>query len=159
MRLDRTIVAVPLSPAIGFRDLVALACSIVRGTERRRGVVGELLLRIVRSFHFQLVEQDRRAYDGREGNAGAVADQRIAPGGSQIAAQRAGIKFIEDGATDHLFVSVAGPDPVKHARRKAWTERIYEISIGQTAIAAFVEHLFLEFLARARLGCADEQVS
>src|ERR1700730_1572207 len=156
---DRTIVAVSLSPAIAFRDLAAGLGSVVSGTERRRRVVRQLLLRIVRAFHLKLIEQDRRTHDGREGNARAVADQGIASGGGQIAAQSAGIELIEDSASDHLFMSIVGPNPVEHARCKLRTERVHKITIFQSAIAAFFDHLLLELIARSRLRCADEQVS
>src|SRR6202022_434192 len=97
---DRTIVAVSRSPAIAFRDLAARLSSVVSGTERRGRVVRQFLLRIVRAFHLKLIEQDRRAHDGREGNARAVADQRIAPSRRQITAKSARIELTENRAPD-----------------------------------------------------------
>src|SRR5258708_12909995 len=126
-----TIVAGPRSPAIGFHALAALGCSVVvRGTERRRGIIRQLILRVVGAFHFQFVEQHRRTYDRGEGNGGPVADQRVVPGGREIAAQSTRIEFIENRAPDHFFVAIFCPDAVEHPRREAWPKNLYQIPIG-----------------------------
>ncbi len=121
----------------------------MRGTERRRGIIRQLILRVVGAFHFQFVEQHRRTYDRGEGNGGPVADQRVVPGGREIAAQSARIEFIENRAPDHFFVAIFCPDAVEYARREAWTKGVDEIAIGQAAIATFFEHLFFQFFVCA----------
>jgi len=83
----------------------------------------------------------------------------IVAGGDQVAAQSANVEFVENRSAHEFLAAVVGPYAVEHARRQPRTQRIHEIPILHPAIAAFVDQLFLQILARARFGGAEKQIS
>src|SRR5579862_4103942 len=104
--------------------------------QRRRRIIGQFFLAGVRPLDFQLVKQNRRAHDGHEGNSGAITDQGIVSGGNQVAAKRARVEFIENGAANQLLVAVINPDSIEQARREARAEGIHEITVLKSLVAA-----------------------
>src|ERR1700682_6842284 len=88
----------------------------------RRRIVGQLVFAGIGALDFELVEKQRRANDRCSDSPGSVADQRVVADSNQVAAQRADIELVENGATNQLFVSV-GINAIEKPRRVAGSKR------------------------------------
>ena len=84
---------------------------------RRRRILRQLVLALVRALHLQFIEQQRRSNHRGRQPACPVAHQRIVSRCAQIAAQRAHIQFAEHRPAHQFFMPVFGIHAIQQTRR------------------------------------------
>src|SRR5260370_21741541 len=124
--------------------------------QRRRRVIGELVLAGVGALDFEFIEEQRRADDGGGDAAGTIADQGVVADGDEVAAGSADVEFAEDSAADELFVAVR-IDAIEQARGVGGAERFDAIGVGLALVGNHLDDALLQRFGRLGFRAFQQQ--